>query len=125
MKRARPISSVGLAVLLATSGVGAFGDTLAVAEQRQRIADTRAQQAQLRQEAEKACYARFAVTDCLRELRAQQRSVLNDLRRQEIILNDMERQSRALQALQRAESKLADPADAYPAPASPGQSPLR
>ncbi|MBP9734605.1 MAG: hypothetical protein KBD82_03005 [Rhodoferax sp.] len=113
-----------IAIISITVG-GAFGQTFGIAEQRQQIAKARAQQVLKQQEQERICYTKFAVTDCLRELRSQHRSVLNDLRRQEMILNDMDRQSKAVQALQRLESKSTPPAELHLGPASDGQSPLR
>lgn len=104
---------------------GAFGQSFGIEEQRQQITEARAQQILKQQQQEKICYTKFAVTDCLRELRSQQRSVLNDLRRQEMILNDMERQAKAVQALQRLENKPAPSAESHLGPASDGQSPLR
>jgi colicin import membrane protein len=44
-----------------------------------------------------ACYARFAVTDCLSQVRRHRREELDILRRQEIALNDAERQRKALE----------------------------
>lgn len=115
-------------LLIATvslAGGGAFGQSFGIEEQRQQIAEARAQHILKQQQQERICYTRFAVTDCLRELRSQQRSVLNDLRRQEMILNDMERQAKAVQALQRLEKKPTPPAEPHLGPASDGQSPLR
>ena len=48
-----------------------------------------------------ACYARFAVTDCLAQVRRHRREVLDILRRQEIALNDAERQRKALEQPER------------------------
>ncbi len=121
----KPTSSCGLVVILSLAGGGVFGQTFGIAEQRQHIADARAQQVLKQQGQEKICYTKFAVADCLRELRAQHRSVLNDLRRQEMILNDRERQSKAAQALQRLEIKSTPSAEPHLGPASDGQSPLR
>ena len=53
------------------------------------------------------CYQRFAVNDCLGEVRAQRRAVLAELRRQEISLNDTQRKRRAAEQLLRADEKAA------------------
>lgn len=121
----KPKNKIALIAILSLAGGGVFGQTFGIGEQRQHIANARAQQVLKQQEQEKICYTKFAVTDCLRELRAQHRGVLNDLRRQEMILNDMERQSKAAQALQRLENKSAPSAESHLGPASDGHSPLR
>ncbi len=54
---------------------------------------------------EAACYQRFAVNDCLREVRARKRVSMEALRRQEIILNDVKRKTRALEQAKRAQEK--------------------
>jgi colicin import membrane protein len=55
------------------------------------------------QEAE--CYARFAVTDCLHEVRLLRRHLLDDLRRQTVVLNDTERRKKTLLKMDRTELK--------------------
>lgn len=52
-----------------------------------------------------ACYARFAVTDCLRKVRVRQREALDTLRRQEIAINDAERKRKGLEQLERIKEK--------------------
>ena len=52
-----------------------------------------------------ACYARFAVTDCLRNVRVRQREALDTLRRQEIAINDAERKRKGLEQLERIKEK--------------------
>lgn len=52
-----------------------------------------------------ACYARFAVTDCLREVRVRRREVLDDLRRQEVAINDAERKRKAQEQIERIEER--------------------
>jgi hypothetical protein len=44
---------------------------------------------------QKACRAKFAVTDCVLKAQHARNDALNDLRRQEIVLNDTERRARA------------------------------
>jgi colicin import membrane protein len=75
------------------------------AAQRSRIAAERAQAEALFREQEKACYARFAVSDCLAEAKAQRRQVLADLRRQEIALNDAQRKRKAAEHLRAIEQR--------------------
>lgn len=52
-----------------------------------------------------ACYQRFAVNDCLNEVRSRRRQTMEDLRRQEISLNDMERKQQGADQLKRTEEK--------------------
>jgi colicin import membrane protein len=54
---------------------------------------------------EKTCYGRFAVNDCLNEAKTRRRTVLADLRRQEIALNDAERKRRSAERLQQLEER--------------------
>jgi colicin import membrane protein len=75
------------------------------AQQRTRIASERARAEAVFREKEKACYARFAVTDCLAEAKAQRRQVLADLRRQEVSLNDAERKRKAAEHLRSIEER--------------------
>lgn len=63
--------------------------------ERIRIRAARAQQEARYQSEEAACYARFAVTGCLQEVRVRRRAALADLRRQERLLNELERKRRA------------------------------
>jgi colicin import membrane protein len=84
-----------------TSADAAFRDYLE--RQRARIAIERADAEARHTDAERGCYRRFAVNDCLNEIRAARRSVLADLRRQEILLNSEERKRKAGEALQRLE----------------------
>lgn len=52
-----------------------------------------------------SCYQRFAVNDCLREVKVRRRAVLEELRRQEIILNDADRRKQAAEQIRRADEK--------------------
>ncbi len=75
------------------------------AVERERIRQTRANaQAQFAAQ-ETQCYARFAVNDCLAEVRGHRREVLGDLRRQEISLNDAQRKRRAADQLLRSDER--------------------
>jgi hypothetical protein len=80
------------AALLCTAGTGAqeadFG------AQRERIkAESAAVEARFADE-QKACRAKFAVTDCLRRVTSERNATLADLRRQEIAVNDAQRRLR-------------------------------
>lgn len=52
-----------------------------------------------------ACYARFAVTDCLREVRVRRHEALDNLRRQEVALNDAERKRKAQEQIEKIQEK--------------------
>lgn len=58
---------------------------------------------------EAACYARFAVNDCLRKVRAHQREARDIQRREEIERNDAQRKAKAHEALERIMEKSSDP----------------
>ena len=72
--------------------------------QRQRIAEQRALNEAIFLNAQQACMARFAVTDCLTQARRERRAAMDDLRRQEIVLNDLDRQAKAAAALTRVQN---------------------
>lgn len=103
---------LSLAALLFVT-VGAFaqpGDSSSAAPpqvegERTRMALERVhEQARYAQE-RTACYARFAVNDCLWDARVRLRTLLDDLRRQEVALNDAERQRKALQQMERLQQR--------------------
>ncbi len=73
--------------------------------ERSRIQSSRLQQGARYQVQEQACYARFAVFDCLHEVRLRRRATLADLHRQEQLLNDLERRHRTLEQLNRIKQK--------------------
>lgn len=73
--------------------------------ERSRIQAERARDEALFEHEEAACYARFAVTDCLREVRVRRREALDDLRRQEVVLNDAERKRKGLEEMERIQEK--------------------
>jgi len=54
---------------------------------------------------ERVCYERFAVNDCLKQVRVKRRSALENLRRQEVILNDLERRKKAADQLELIQEK--------------------
>jgi hypothetical protein len=83
--------------------------------ERLRIQDARKQVQAESEQANAACYQKFAVSDCLRDVRAKNRPLLDALRRQEIILNDLERQAKAMEALKKIEEKSRGDATSPPA----------
>lgn len=107
------------AVLPALLGAAAAFALPAAAEapaaERARIATERSRVEAQYQGEERACWARFAVNDCLADARAKRRSALADLRRQEISLNDAERKQRAAERLRSLEQRP----DTAPPAASP------
>ena len=82
-------------------------DTVAQREavERERIRQTRATEQSQFEAQEVECYRRFAVNDCLVEVRSRRREVLGDLRRQEISLNDAQRKRRAAEQLLRSDAR--------------------
>ena len=80
-------------------------DEPAESAQRARIAAERGQAEAAFRAQEKACYAKFAVNDCLKAAKAHRRQVLADLRRQEISLNDAQRKRRAAEQLRAVEER--------------------
>jgi alkylhydroperoxidase family enzyme len=75
--------------------------------ERQHIAQERADREAVFLKAERECYSRFAVSDCLRTARKDRRLAMDELRRQELVLNDMDRQTKALEVLKRIDANLA------------------
>ena len=73
--------------------------------ERSRIAAERAREAARHELQERACYARFAVNDCLAANRAQRRGVMDDLRRQTLALDAIERKNKALDQIERIRDK--------------------
>lgn len=71
----------------------------------ERIARERSTLEQLRLQGEKACYQRFAVNDCLAEVRAQDRHARTLLRQQEQVLRDQERQETTAARLRSVQDK--------------------
>lgn len=73
--------------------------------ERARIAAERQAADARYSQAEAACYARFAVNDCVNEAKAVRRETLADLRRQEISLNDDERLRKGAAQRQRLDER--------------------
>lgn len=91
------------------------------AAERARIASERTRIEAEFEQANKACYQKFAVNDCISDARAKRRELLADLRRQELVLNDADRRRRSSERLEEIEKKTADRRAAQasaPAPAA-------
>jgi colicin import membrane protein len=52
-----------------------------------------------------ACYKKFAVNSCLRDVNTRRREAMADLRRQEILLNDEERRIKGAEQIRKTEEK--------------------
>ncbi len=88
------LATVFLAILLFTLSAWADSSdkpTSAISVERTRIQTDRHSGELVFDSQKAACYARFAVTDCLHEIRTQRRRLLDDLRRRTGVLNDIER----------------------------------
>ena len=81
-----------------------ISDTQAQAEQK-RIHREREKLEVQTSAQEVVCYQRFAVNDCLRELRVRKRVEMDALRQQEIVLNDAKRKTRDMERSEQAQDK--------------------
>lgn len=93
---------------LARAQMPAAYDPAFDARERERIAAERDQALQRYGSDEADCYQRFAVNDCLRDVRRQRRVALEELRRQEIILNDAQRAAITAEQQRRVEQRQAE-----------------
>ena len=93
---------------LARAQMPAAYDPAFDARERERIAAERDQVLQRYGSDEADCYQRFAVNDCLRDVRRQRRVALEELRRQEIILNDAQRAAITAEQQRRVEQRQAE-----------------
>ncbi len=84
------------------------------ARERARIDAERAAAQQAYGQEEADCYQRFAVNDCLREVRKRRRVTLEELRRQEIVLNDARRAAAAAEQVRRVEQRSAEREEPVP-----------
>lgn len=108
----RPMHRLWIAaVCLAAYGTGqaetGTPSAQARAAERAAIAEKRAAITQAQTLGEKACSQRFAVEDCLQDVRGKARAELAPLRARELELNQQERQERAAARLQAIEAKQA------------------
>lgn len=76
-----------------------------LAAQHQRLADERTRIQQDFAQAERICWQRFAVNDCLRQARRQRRQGLDAVREQQLQLSRFERERDADRRLRRLEQK--------------------
>jgi colicin import membrane protein len=100
-----------LPIILASAwAVQAFGQSSAPldeAAERVRIQQERETLLTWVAQAERDCYQRFAVNDCLADVRSTRRAELASLRRQEVALDDARRRQRAAEQLLRSDEKAA------------------
>ena len=94
-----------LLALAAASVQAQAGDANADLE---RIAAQRAAVEKRFEEEQKACRARFAVTDCIQQARRERNAALSDLRRQEIAVNEAERRRKAAEHQKELEERAAE-----------------
>jgi hypothetical protein len=79
--------------------------------ERARIETDRTREQARYDKEDAACYQRFAVNDCLREVKVRRRATFEELRRQEIILNDIDRKKRAAEQIRQNEERSAERAE--------------
>jgi len=104
----RQLCCIGMLLAVGMAANAQQAQPLNVRAERERI-DIELRQHEIAfAQAERQCYQRFAVTDCLRAARMTRRLALDDLRRQEVVLNDLERKERAAQALQRIQERISN-----------------
>ena len=84
--------------------------------ERERIKSEREAAGKRYDEAEKACWRRFAVNACLTDARLQRRATVNRLRQEDLALNEVERQRLTATRVQELEQKQQDAADRNAAP---------
>ena len=93
----------------AAAGVAApkspVGDAQSRETERQAIRNAREALEQRRVQEESACYQKFVVDSCLREVRARTRTEDTALREREVELNDADRRDKAASRLQSIEAK--------------------
>jgi colicin import membrane protein len=94
----------------------ADGEGPSLSAERARIQSERRQLEAGFTRAEADCYQRFAVNDCLQEIRSRRREAFSDLRRQEVSLSDAERKGRGATQVQRVQDKVASASDATQTP---------
>ncbi len=77
--------------------------------ERARISAERAAQETRSKTEQAACYQKFAVEDCLSDVRQRNRKLADDLKRQEAAINDIQRKQRGAAQLDRLDEKNATP----------------
>ena len=104
--------NLAIVLLLVAAGAAAQGESTSTAEQaerleRQRVSESRAAGLARFAAQEAGCYQRFAVNDCLAEVRRARRELLADLRRQDLSINDAQRKRRGSEQLLQSDEKAA------------------
>lgn len=94
-----------LPLAAAWAQLGPNPDKAAMDAERQHIASERQQVEQRFSQAQSACYRKFAVQDCLNEVRRERRRAVDGLHKREAALHDIERQRRGTAATERLEEK--------------------
>jgi hypothetical protein len=79
-----------------------------LAAERERIESERQAAVQRFDAAERECWQRFAVNDCLNQARTTRRATLDHLRQEDLALNAVERQRRTAARQRELESKQGD-----------------
>jgi hypothetical protein len=97
-----------LLLLIAGLALPGWAQDIDEAAERARISAERSRVEAGFEQAQKACYAKFAVSDCIAAARSKRRDALADLRRQEVTLNDAERRRRAEERVRDLESRQAE-----------------
>jgi hypothetical protein len=105
MKPMRLLAAAALPLLFAVALPARAQSPQEVQAERARIAAERSRIEAAYQEAQKACYRKFAVSDCINEARGLRNDQLADLRRQEIHLNDADRKRRTAERLRELEDR--------------------
>ena len=93
------------ACLLSLPLASLAGDQVDMAAEKARISAERGKADGAFKAAEKACYRKFVVNECINDARAKQRDTMNDLRRQDQAINDADRKRRAAERLHAIEQK--------------------
>ena len=101
--QARDAAAAQALVATAPAAGGALAPWLE--SERGRISAARTQAAQRFDDAEKACWQRFAVNACVRAARLERRATQESLRQQELALNELERQRRTEARLRELEQR--------------------
>ena len=106
MKRWTMVGLLAWATAAAAQGV-AGGDELParIAAERERLQRERAAIEEVHQARQRDCWQRFAVNECLREVRRSRHAALDPLRQQELQLNAQERAWRVQQHEDRLHDK--------------------
>lgn len=93
------------ACIVAFSCVSAYAQTNVEGFTQQQLQEVRRTEEARFLALEQSCHTRFAVFDCLQQVRAERRLVLDELRRKEVILNDLERRKKAANQLEQIREK--------------------